>query len=234
MLVLGKAALPNAGFLLCLLITASIAGCSLPVVDEVKLEDRYVADFSLPVGHVSLAVNDMVEAKGLDPVLPDTFSVPANLFVDSSIYYVTPSSFDTIISMEFNLDRLGEYHDNVTHFMLRTNIINGSHASVALQIYFRYSGTSVPVDSVFSEGPLNVSAAGIGSGNVTVPVKLMRNDEYFDSDRVDRLRDVANLDVHAVFKFPQGQLPAVGFYNDELLWIQLALRAGIDGDPNEL
>lgn len=200
-------------------------------VDSISPETSYKPSISLPLGVFTISPDDLIENSNLKPVLPDTFSVPANLFELYGLVYKTPVDYDTIIRRDFSLSDLTDYMDDVTQLMFRVNSINSSHADIALQVYFLDDYQRI-VDSIFAKGALWIPAGSVKADGTISPAKQWRQDEYFSQQRILDVVNTTRLQIVVKFKFPtKGE--QVRFDETKLLWIQLALRGGVDLDVNE-
>lgn len=229
-----KPAMGMAKWLYAVCVAGLLSACGLQNIDDIQLENRYVANFALPLGQESLTIDEIIETGRVEMVAPDAVPSGTNMFIANGSYYKTPISYDTLVSLEFNMDETVDLIDDIQNFVLRVNAINRTHATLKLQIYFRGDEWGTAIDSAFLSGPITIQAGKIIAGNQVEPYSFWRHDEAFSHERVVRFNDVTHLDIKASFIFPKQNLPVVSFVDNEVLWIQLGFRAGIDLDPNEL
>jgi hypothetical protein len=211
-----------------------VASCQIPNIDEVKVDEPFVVDYSLPLGIIELNVDDMVKTTGSVPV--DIGNIPpgTNLFLFGGNYYKTPAVYDTLVSFEFDLSATEQYFDNIRYFTFRLNMINSSHATVKLQLYLRGDDTNNPIDSIFAKGPFDIKAGLLDKNNKVIPEEIWRHDETFTNERVLKLGTVTHLDAKVKLTFPSIPLPPVDYQSNDLLWNQLGAKTGLTIKPDEL
>jgi hypothetical protein len=162
---------------------ASIA-CQFNTIEEIKVEEPFVVDYSIPIGYYTISVEEMLESLNLIPV--DISNIPqgTNLFLAGGQYYQTPAHFDTLVSFEFDLNPTEEYLDKIRYFNFRLNFKNSSHATITLQLYLRGENASAPIDSVFRQGPFTIKGGALDQNNRVIPLQIWRHDEPFPNDRI--------------------------------------------------
>jgi hypothetical protein len=216
------------------ILSVLMVACSLSDIQEITLEDKLKAEFSLPIGRVTFTVDEMITRNGLFPVLPDTFSSPANLFIYEGRYYQFPVQWKVTEVTEFNLKPLAKNLNDIYYLIVRVNCVNHSPALISTQLYLRENDDDLPVDSVFSGGDLMIKGGEVDKNNVVIPFYLLRHDEAFSQERVQELDNVSNLDVRVVFDFPEELSPPISFEPATLFELQIGIRTGVEGDPNEI
>lgn len=211
-----------------------VVSCQLPNIDEVKIDEPFVADYSVPLGIIELNVDDMIKSTGSVPV--DIGNIPSgtNLFLFDGNYYATPAAFDTLVSFEFDLSETQDYFDDIRYFTFRLNMINSTHATIKLQLYLRGDDVNNPIDSIFAQGPLEIKAGLLDKNNRVIPEEVWRHDETYTNERVSKLGGVTHLDAKVKFTFPSIPLPPVDYQSNELLWNQLAAKTGLTIEADEL
>jgi hypothetical protein len=212
---------------------ASIA-CQFNTIEEIKIEEPLVVDYSMPIGYYTISVEDMLESLNLVPVDISYIPQGTNLFLAGGQYYQTPAHFDTLVTFEFDLNPTEEYLDNIRYFNFRLNFKNSSHATITLQLYLRGKNASTPIDSVFRQGPFTIKGGALDQNNRVIPVQIWRHDEPFPNDQISNLVNVTHLDAKVRFAFPQVPLPPVDYQSSELLWNQMGVKTGLTITADEL
>jgi hypothetical protein len=211
-----------------------VVACSFQKIEDLKLEDKLKAEFSLPVGRVNFTVDEMIDRIGLFPVLPDTFTSPVNLFIYEGRYYQFPVQWSVTEVTEFNLKPLAKNLNDIYYLIVRVNCVNHSLATIHTQVYMRASDYTEPVDSVFSGGELKIKGGEVDKDNVVFPFYLLRHDELFTPQRVQELDNVSHLDVKVTFDFPQELSPPIIVEHGTMFELQIGVQTGVEGNPNEI
>ena len=214
----------------CIVLLITQFGCYRWDVETVNT-GNYQPELALPIGEFDISVEDLINKEDLNAVDPDTISDGMLLLRYKDTYYGAPSSYDTTITLNFNLRLKNDYQEYIKYLIVRSNFINYSHASTFCQVYFKTIDNEI-FDSLFIDGPINIKAGSINSNGSIKKVELLRNDEFFDRERIDRLIEGAMVDVKTTFEFSQED-PVIWYTSDHLMWIQLGMRIGLDIETDQ-
>jgi hypothetical protein len=218
-------------YLAFIVVLAGVAGCNY-TIESIVVEKSYHPSFSIPLLEVNVTGDDLIDDLQLKPVLPDTLTSPAGLFELYGLSYKTPANYNTVIVRDFSLSDFEEYMDDVTRLMFRVNVTNYTHGRVKMQVYFHEDNGSLPIDSLFAAGPLQVSGGTIKDKSI-VHFESLRNDEEFSHSRIMALSNCTSIKITLFVYFPQDAV-AVQLNEASAVNVQVALRTGIDIDPNEI
>lgn len=98
-------------------------------------------------------------------------------------------------TLDINLSSISENLDQINRLLFRVNAYNGFPNEVLAQAYFQDAGMNT-IDSMFSEGPMEVPAGHKEGNGETIKPAYARQDAVFDKEQIQPL---ANATV-IVFK----------------------------------
>lgn len=209
----------------------STSACQYNTIDSVE-SVNYQPEVALPIGVFNITIEQIIESEGLEIVDPDSIPPDASSIQYGDYHYEGPVSFDTIITTNFNIGTSDEIIEYIRLLVVRSNFINYSHAAASCQVYFKAFDTAHAFDSLFLEGPLLINTGSVRSNGTIKKFELLRNDEWFDEDRIHRLMEMYEVDIKLSYQFQQLPGEVIRYQSGELMWMQLGTRIGLDIETN--
>lgn len=132
-------------------------------------------------------------------------------------------------SIEFDLAMFTSRLNELKRVLFRVNFHNGFPNDMHAQVYFYDPGLN-PVDSFFSEGPLEVPPGTVLGNGETIEPYLVIQDAIFDHDRLTRLEDASSMMFRAILKNPEVDPNLIPFYPGYRFTVELGVMADLAFD----
>ncbi len=93
-------------------------------------------------------------------------------------------------TLNFNLSSISDNLDHLNRILFRVNANNGFPNEVLAQAYFQDAGLNT-IDSMFSEGPMEVPAGQKEGSGITIQPSYFKQDAMFHKERLQPLANAA-------------------------------------------
>jgi len=205
------------------LIIISIVIISFSCIDDLPSDfdnpdSTWNPNFSFPIGFTSL---QMSEESGFDMSLLND--------LDNSGFPDWIDEFDVPMSytMPFDMQELDEFSEEIVSIMFRLNTYNGFPAIARGQVYFLNFNYQI-VDSMFTNGPLNIEAGVIAEDQQNVNSSHNQNDVVFDQNKIDDLANVRYVLIEGAILNLSLDSTLIDYYPNYSLELQLGVQAELN------
>lgn len=217
-----------------------ILGCFLltSCVDDLRnLETveslEYTPSFSIPIGPISYTLGEIMPPDSLlnfeipDSILQyDTVDRPMMVYNDSRYFYAPEFGYETTFRQDISFANLSPEFQYVESAMLKTIFTNNLPIALSLQGYLLNDQSQV-MDSIFQDGLVMINSPEINSEGIITQPSEHTFYTHYDSDNVDFLMDVTQLDVYIFLQTYSGELDTLYIYSSNGIHLQLGLRADL-------
>ncbi len=115
--------------------------------------------------------------------------------------------------LDFDLSSLETSTENINRILFRVGIFNAFPDAVMAQAYF-YDNSSMPLDSMFSEGPVPVAAGTpIGRGDSCNP-SIVRHDAIVSKERIPGISSATTIVIRALILKPGLDTSLIPYYRN--------------------
>lgn len=194
---------------LCLAIIILSQACVRDIPSTFPTDYRWQPGIAFPIGEADFGLKIPY---GFDTTLLD---------LDDATGFPIWSGLEKIPmsgTIELDFSEILGIREEIDYVSLRVNGYNGFPAIVEIQAYLLDAGANI-LDSLFVPRLL-MERAGLEGGGKTAEVSEAQTDIYFDTDRLDMLLQVKEINF-------QGTLENVFFFPEYTFKIQLAAVVGI-------
>ncbi len=183
----------------------------------------WTPDLAIPFGSPEIPMDEYVR------LLPDFDSIADITGYDSALliyfnqhYYNNPITLTYSKTIDYNFSSQTDNLEYFTSASFRINAINRIPASISLQVYFK--AQSVVLDSLF-RNPLVIESAKVNEEGVVVSAfETWKNDAEFDSDKIELLSQVTNIEIYTKLTLPITKTIFIHYFSSQDVWIQLGGR----------
>ena len=187
----------------------------------------YDAEFSLPLGDSLLQASQFVDTTALVP-LPDTVDRDTvQWFLYDGVFYYSPGVLTYRSETPLSFSDFITDTSEIVSLTFRINAVNRVPARMRLQLYFADAGRQV-LDSLFSDGPLQLEAALVGEGGeVTAPAELWKKDVVFSPSQIALLVEMELALQEYSLVLPVSADDSIPLFSDQEVWLQMGVRVGV-------
>jgi len=192
----------------------------------------YTPTYSVPIGPLSYRLDEIMSYLALDSLITDTLQIPPSgadriLVYDDSLFFINPlQGYDTIMNFTYDFSLLPAEEQYIHSAMLRVNYANGLPVNLAHQFYL-YNDNDELLDSLYDEGIEWVPSAQVNENGDVVSPTFGRTETFFDSVEVQILFQTSRFDLFLFLQTYSGEIDTLRIYSDQILDIQLAVRANM-------
>jgi len=220
--------MPHLKISLLYLVLLMMTGCLDENILKVSRDIEITPSYSLPLGPLTYDINDYFESL-------DTVSIPwpDSLFYNDTLYPNPLPYLARNDSIFFDFNSLSSDISRVENIMFRLIVSNGYPTMTIIQVYFA-DQNQVPLDSVFADGPHELSPAAIDADSIVIAPYEGIVDVTMSPSFIQNMGNIRYIIIQGIIYTTRSDIPQVKFYTRYAYHVNIAVRIQLRLNTGEL